>query len=116
MGRLNDRSNGHVDLDRESALHIPLALAEMLHAVLGPLAEQLSAEGHAWAELTSRVVTEYTERRNATLVAAHGPSALTEIRDELFLASERVCELSTLAVNEASDFVAWAAEVIGKRP
>ena len=114
MGRSFDRHTDPVNLIHEDAFHIPLRLAELLHATLGPLAEQLAIEGHSWEPMVRRVLAEYTELRNAILRQTHGSSVLADIKHETFLASEWLCTLTTLAVNEAADFVTWTSEVEGE--
>ena len=111
MGRSFDRHRKLVGLGEDSAFHIPIILSEMLHATLGPLADQLASENHPWAHMAQRVLTEYTERRNQFLQLTHGSAALAAVKHETFLAAEWVCELTTLALDEACDFAAWATEV-----
>ena len=113
MERSFDRHIDPVQLAQESSFRIPLRLAELLHCTLGPLADQLAAEGHAWEPMVRRTLAEYTELRNAILRQHHGNSVLAEIKHETFLASEWLCALTALAVHEATDFVQWASEVEG---
>jgi len=111
VGRSFDRHIDSAQLAYGSALSVPLRLAELLHSTLGPLADQLAAEGHAWEPMVRRVLAEYTDMRNSILRQGHGSSVLADIKHETFLAAEWVCELTTLALDEACDFAAWATEV-----
>lgn len=97
-----------------ASMFVPLALAELLHAALGTLAGQLEAEAHPWAAMASRVVDEYEEQRNRLLSEAHGPRAFPEMKHQTFLAAERLCEITSLVVEEALDFVEWSSEVDGE--
>lgn len=94
-------------------LFIPLELAELLHATLGPLSEILDKENHPWSAMVRRVIEEYTHQRNRFLTPIHGNSVVAEISHHTYLASEKVCELTDSAISEAADFLQWANEVGG---
>lgn len=99
-------------MNHHQQLLVSLGLAELLHATLGPLADQLIREGHPWAPMLRRVLNEYTSERNSSLVQAHGTSVISEISHATYLASERVCSLTERAVDEERDFIRWRAEVV----
>jgi hypothetical protein len=97
-------------------LSVPIELAELLHATLGPLAEILENEGHPWADMARRVLTEYTSQRNRLLKYVYGDSIVADIAHHTFRAVERVCDLTEAAISDAVDaidFVKWSAEVNG---
>lgn len=96
-------------------LYVPLELAELLHATLGPLGEVLERDGHSWAQMVRRVLDEYTRSRNSMLSHIHGDRVISEVTHQTFLASERVCELTDMAIREEEDFLRWSAEVDGDR-
>jgi len=92
-------------------LSVPIELAELLHAALGPLADVLEEEDHPWAAMARRVLDEYTFRRNRLLKYIYGESIAADIAHHTFQACEKVCELTDSAVREAVDFVKWSSEV-----
>jgi hypothetical protein len=95
-------------------IFIPIRLAELLHATLGPLSEVLEREDHPWTPMVRKVLSEYCHERNGFLVEIHGPSVLSEIGHQTFLASERVCDLTDYALREEEDFSRWREEVEGE--
>ena len=95
-------------------LSVPVELAELLHATLGPLADVLEDEGHPWAEMAKRVVSEYTSQRNRLLKYVYGESIVADIAHHTYRAVEKVCEITESAVSDAVesiDFAKWSAEV-----
>lgn len=77
----------------EDTISIPLGLAELLHATLGPLAAVLTEQNHPWSGLVNRVVAEYVSARDEhcsglDAVAWHG-----RVADQTQLAAEVVCGL-----------------------
>jgi hypothetical protein len=93
-----------------SGFFIPLELAELLHAALGPLSEKLEEEDHPWSTMVTRVLSEYTEARNRIMREAHGDSVIAEIAHQTYLAAERVCSMTEMALGEERDFAKWTAE------
>jgi len=96
-------------VDRE--FYVPIHLSELLHVTLGTIADELEAEGNAWAETAKRVLAEYTGHRNRFLTRMHGDSVLPDIAHHTFLAVEKVCDLTDSAIREATDFLQWSSEV-----
>ena len=94
-------------------LFIPIELAEMLHATLGPLAEILDKENHHWSPMLRRVIEEYAHQRNRFLTSMHGDTVFPDLAHHTYLAAEKVCELTDSAISEAADFLQWATEVEG---
>lgn len=93
--------------------NIPLHLAEMLHATLGPLYAQLHEEGHVWAPLVKSVLDEYTHRRHLALDGIYGADAPDMICRVLQAAAEEVCNMSDRPVQER-DFAMWSSELGGE--
>lgn len=100
-------------MDQHRLLYVPIELAELLHATLGPLSEVLDREGHHWAEVVKRVLAEYVAGRNQIIRHLHGDEAILDVAHETFIASEKVCLISDLAVSEEEDFLRWREEVDG---
>ena len=92
-------------------MYLPIELAELLHATLGPLSEVLDREDHPWTPMVRRVLSEYSRERNRILIDLHGERVLPEIAHHTFLASERVCLLTHYALEEEGDFKRWREEV-----
>lgn len=97
------------------SLHVPLELAELLHATLGPLADVLEAEGHAWAPLIRRVLKAYLDGRDDKLLQQYGPGVLGEARVCTVQVSEAVCALVNELAMEEVDFSMWDSEIQGVR-
>lgn len=97
------------------SLHIPLELAELLHATLGPLADVLESEGHAWATLIRRVLSAYVDGRDDKLVAQYGIGVLGEAKVCTLQVAEAVCAMVNELTMEEVDFDIWAGEVQGVR-
>jgi len=91
----------------EGYLQIPLGVAELLHATLGPLSDVLDAEDHPWAPTIHLVLSEYIRLRNTAV----GTESLALANHATYLAAERVCELTRSAVRDEEDFRRWAAEM-----
>ncbi|MFM8798726.1 MAG: hypothetical protein ACKODT_07200 [Fluviibacter sp.] len=94
-------------------VNLPLDLAELLHVTLGPLADVLAEEGHRWAPMVKRVLSEYTELRDMVLTEIYGFDAIAAIDRTTVLACERVYEMVTSDV-ENVDFGMWASELGGE--
>ncbi len=92
---------------------LPIDLAELLHATLGPLSEVLDREDHPWTPMVRKVLSEYSRERNQIMIDRHGEQVLPEIAHQTFLASERVCLLTHYALQEEGDFIRWREEVEG---
>lgn len=69
-----------------STLTVPLALAELLHATLGPLSADLTAEGHPWADTLQRVLDAYVDER----ADHYGPNDEAEVFVTTMAAALRV--------------------------
>jgi hypothetical protein len=95
----------------EANFHIPVELAELLHATLGPLGDVLEQEGHRWSPTVRRVVSEYVRARNEFLAAHHGRGATVDVLTHTEEAAERVCALTESALREEEDFFRWSEEV-----
>lgn len=93
-------------------LQVPLPLAEMLHVVLGPLAEQLEREGHGWAPTIKRVLQAYTQGRDEILAEKYGSAILQEIDVCTRDAAEQLCQWVAQMAQEESDFELWAQEFL----
>lgn len=91
-------------------LRIPLHLAELLHATLGPLCEVLDSDEHDWVPMIRRVLSEYVSLRDQHLVALYGPGVTGEICKHSYNASEMVCALTRVEIAEAKHFVQWDVE------
>ncbi|OQZ87920.1 hypothetical protein BST11_25495 [Mycobacterium alsense] len=89
---------------------IPLPLAEMLYATLGPLAETLAAENHPWAALAERVLEAYKTGRNDQLVAMYGQGVIPEISKVTQQVADAVCGVVAEMADEEMDFAMWAGE------
>lgn len=89
---------------------LPLPLAEMLHATLGPLAEVLAAEGHAWAPLLDRVLEAYRAGRDDQMVKKYGPAVIPEVDIVTAQVAEAVCSVVSELASEEVDFMMWASE------
>ena len=98
---------------KNQPLYLPIELAELLHATLGPLSEVLERENHHWAEVVRRVLAEYVAGRNQILTHIHGDKVMLEVAHETFVAAEKVCLISDLAISEEEDFIRWREEVDG---
>lgn len=94
-------------MTRNDFLEVPLDIAELLHATLGPLADVLEAESHPWAPTLHMVLHEYVKLRNSALGPALGP----DISHITYLAAERVCDLTRNAIRDEEDFRRWASEM-----
>ncbi len=95
-------------------LSIPLELAELLHATLGPLSDALSEESHPWAPLVRKALDTYISGRDTFLVQEHGAHVLPEIEEATRQACTRVDELLTETVSEEEDFTKWGSELSGE--
>lgn len=89
---------------------VPLPLAEMLHVTLGPLAEVLSAEGHAWAPLLDRVLEAYRAGRDDQMVKLYGASIIPDIDIVTAQVAEALCGVASDMAAEELDFTMWAGE------
>lgn len=98
---------------RARIIYIPIEIAELLHATLGPLAEVLDGENHHWVPMIRKVLAEYTQQRDKFIRAIHG-NISAEIAHHTYLASEKVCGMTELALREEEDFSKWAEEVTGE--
>jgi len=96
-----------------SELNIPLELAELLHATLGPLATSLRAEGNHWADTIDYIVDKYTRQRDAALYAAHGPSVKADINHATFKAVDSVLAHMDDMFDEKEHFGMWTDEFKG---
>lgn len=95
----------------EDHLRIPLELAELLHATLGPLGERLKDEGHPWAELVQRVLEAYRMGRDSSVMTQYGLSALQDMHMVTVAVSEQVCRFVEEITVEEVDFNAWSKEL-----
>jgi len=95
-------------------MYVPIELAELLHATLGPLSEVLDREDHPWTPMVRMVLSEYSRERNRLLTHLHGENAVAEIAHHTYLASEKVCELTDYALQQEEDFSRWREEVEGE--
>ena len=95
-------------------VYVPLAFAELLHAMLGPLEDVLSSEQHAWAPMIRRVLEQYTDRRDEFLQAMHGQEINPLIGHITYTAVEEVQNLTDDAIIEEHDFIQWASESEGE--
>lgn len=96
----------------DEQLQIPLALAEMLHAILGPLLGQLEGEGHSWVPILKRVLEAYGVGRDDILISRHGVGILSEIDGATRDAAEQLCEWVSEMAREEEDFKLWAEEFL----
>lgn len=99
--------------DHGRVFYIPIELAEMLHATLGPLADVLEEENHQWVPMLRKVLSEYTRSRDRFLTGVHG-DVIAEIVHHTYLAAEKVCGMTKSAIIEERDFSKWAAEFTGE--
>lgn len=76
-----------------SATSIPLGIAEILHATLGPLASVLEEENHPWAGLVKRVVREYVAVRDEYCSELDASSWHYGVAAQTAMAAEVVCGL-----------------------
>lgn len=97
---------------QDDNLQVPLPLAEMLHALLGPLGEQLTREGHSWAPFVSRVVDAYTQGRDDHLSDTHGPAVLRDIDVCTLQVADKLCGWVAEMASEEEDFDLWAREFL----
>lgn len=72
---------------------VPLGLAEMLHATLGPLSVVLEEENHPWAPLVRSVLSEYVSARDEHC-SSFDDLWWSEVSEQLQLAAEVVCGLA----------------------
>lgn len=98
-------------MDNKFSVYAPIELAELLHATLGPLGDVLEKENHHWAAIVRRVLLEYIRERNGFISDTYGSNAIPHVNHLTFLASERVCRVTDLAIAEEIDFAQWAGEV-----
>lgn len=92
-------------------LLLPLPLAELLYVTLGPLAEVLKDEGHAWAGLTEAVLKAYREGRDATLYKMYGENVVKDIDIVTFLVSEELARWADEVAGIRTDFQLWQEEL-----
>ena len=113
-------SSGVRKVKEPRLFYIPLELAELLHATLGPLGDVLERENHHWAPIVKKVLSEYIGSRDRLLCQLHGHDILPEISHHTYLASEQVCDLTRSAITEEwmreadDDFSKWTEEVSGE--
>lgn len=88
-------------MSKPRVVFIPLAFAELLHATLGPLGEVLETEGHSWAPMVQKVLSEYNSRRDTYLVSIHGDEILDVVIEHTMAAAEDVEAQVSDAVEEA---------------
>jgi hypothetical protein len=113
-GRFNRGEISPHDSGDARDFDVPIELAELMHALLGTLADVLEDEGHSWAQMTRRVLDEYEGQRNRILISLHGESIMRDLAHHTEMAVEKLCKLTDSAVQEASDFIQWHAEVSGE--
>lgn len=95
------------------SLHIPLELAELLHATLGPLADVLESEGHVWVPLIRRVLSAYVDGRDQKLAGQYGVGVLGEAKVCTLQVAEAVMAMVNELTLEEVDFDLWTNEVQG---
>lgn len=94
-------------------LSIPLEMAELLHATLGPIAASLRSEGNHWADTIEYIVDRYIEARDTHLGKIHGPGVRAEINHVTFGAVEEVLHHMDEMSTEREHFGMWAEEFKG---
>lgn len=94
-------------------INLPLHLAELLHVALGPLADVLEGEDHAWAPMLKTVLTKYRVARDLVLVDELGPDAIPAIDRTTALACQVMYEMVSGPVADG-DFDLWASELGGE--
>lgn len=100
--------------DMHKLLYLPIELAELLHATLGPLADTLERESHPWSPMVKKVLREYTDSRDRIMIHLHGSSVIPQIAHHTYLAAEKVCGMTSAAIREEEHFTRWSAEVNGE--
>ena len=91
-------------------LLLPLPLAELLHVTIGPLADVLEEEGHAWAPLLRRVLETYLTGRADQLVKRYGVGVLEDAVVVTGEVVQAMYELVRELAMEQVDFDLWAEE------
>ena len=102
-----------VTINPHDHLLLPLPLAELLHATLGPLCIALENESHAWAPLVRRVLGAYTDGRDDMMTVMYGPSILQDVAMVTVEVADELIKLVDEMSATERDFEKWSDELNG---